>query len=117
MLKARDIGAYRDLIVLFTRYGRKDFRLSTHPEEILLAEEFLSGMHKIANRITVGVVIAALLIASSLMMRVPTSLRIAGIPGIAMLGYVAALIAAAYLIVSTFLRDRQDEERAKMKWR
>src|SRR4051794_20474197 len=39
MLKARDIGAYRDLLVLFTRYGRKDFRFSIKPEDILLSEE------------------------------------------------------------------------------
>jgi predicted unusual protein kinase regulating ubiquinone biosynthesis (AarF/ABC1/UbiB family) len=38
MLKTRNIGAYRDLLVLFTKHGRKDFRLSTKPEEILLAE-------------------------------------------------------------------------------
>jgi len=38
MLKTRNIGAYRDLLLLFTKYGRKDFRLSTKPEEILLAE-------------------------------------------------------------------------------
>ena len=38
MLRTRNIAAYRDLLVLFTKYGRKDFRLSTKPEEILLAE-------------------------------------------------------------------------------
>src|SRR5947207_2066396 len=39
MLKARDIGAYRDLLVLFTRHGRKDFRLSFAPEDIIVADE------------------------------------------------------------------------------
>ena len=39
MLKARNIGAYRDLLLLFTRYGRKDFRLSLAPEEIIASEE------------------------------------------------------------------------------
>src|SRR5437763_10661047 len=39
MLKTRNIGAYRDLLVLFTRYGRKDFRLSLQPGELLLPEE------------------------------------------------------------------------------
>ena len=38
MLKTRNIGAYRDLLVLFTKYGRKDFRLSFDPEDILAAE-------------------------------------------------------------------------------
>jgi predicted unusual protein kinase regulating ubiquinone biosynthesis (AarF/ABC1/UbiB family) len=39
MLKARNIGAYRDLLVLFTRYGLKDFQLSFEPEDIVLADE------------------------------------------------------------------------------
>jgi len=71
------------------------------------AEEFLSGMHKIANRITIGVVIAALLISSSLMMRV--------YPNLAAIGYVLASAAAFYLIVTTFLRDRKDREKAGIK--
>ncbi|HXH40621.1 MAG TPA: AarF/UbiB family protein [Thermoanaerobaculia bacterium] len=81
------------------------------------AEQFLSGIHKIANRITVGVVIAALLIASSLMMRAPTNNRLFGYPVIAILGYLAAVIAAIYLIASTLIRDRKDEEKAKVKGR
>lgn len=36
MLKTSHIGAYRDLLVLFTRYGRKDFRLSMTPDDLLL---------------------------------------------------------------------------------
>ena len=44
--------------------------------------EFLGGVHKIANRITVGLVIAALLVASSLMMRVPATWRIFGYPAL-----------------------------------
>lgn len=71
------------------------------------AEEFLSGVHKIANRITVGVVIAALLISSSLMMRYEHTL--------AVIGYLLAAAAGVYLVVSTLVRDRKDEERAKFK--
>ena len=71
------------------------------------AEEFLSGIHKIANRITIGVVIAALLISSSMMMRL--------FPILALIGYVVASAAAFYLIISTILRDRKDREKAGMK--
>jgi len=73
------------------------------------AEIFLAGIHKVANRITVGVVIAALLLSSSLIMRYPGKERLA------MIGYVIAAIAAVYLIVSTLVKDHRDEERAKMK--
>ena len=38
MLKTRNIGAYRDLLLLFTRYGRKDFRLSVSPQDFLAPE-------------------------------------------------------------------------------
>jgi predicted unusual protein kinase regulating ubiquinone biosynthesis (AarF/ABC1/UbiB family) len=83
--------------------------------KLLQAEEFLAGIHKIANRITVGVVIAALLIASSLMMRVPTGSRIFGYPTIAIVGYLIAAVAAVYLIISTLVRDKKDREKASQK--
>lgn len=79
------------------------------------AEELLGGFHKVANRITVGVVIAALLISSALMMRVETNFRIFGYPGLAVLGYLTAAASALYLIVRTFARDREDRERAGLK--
>ncbi len=85
--------------------------------KVAQAEEFLSGIHKVANRITVGVVIAALLISSSLMTRVPTRFQLFGYPGLAMLGYLAAFAAAAYLVVTTLMNDRRDKERAKIKGR
>ena len=97
-------------IIDLTAAGRLSFGM-----KLTQAEEFLAGMHKIANRITVGVVIAALLVASSLMMRVQTSFRIFGYPAIAMFGYLIAAAAAVFLIVSTLLQDRRDQERAKMK--
>ena len=97
-------------IVDLTAAGRLSFGIKLNQ-----AEEFLSGMHKIANRITVGVVIAALLISSSLMMRVESRFMLFGYPGLAVLGYVIAAAAAVYLIVSTLLRDHRDQERAKFK--
>ena len=39
MLKTRNIGAYRDLLVLFTKYGRKDFHLSLDPEDLIAADD------------------------------------------------------------------------------
>ena len=79
------------------------------------ADDFLKGMHKIANRITVGLVIAALVVGSSLMMRVPSRFQILGYPAIAMAGYLAASITAFYLIISTLMQDTRDREKAKKK--
>jgi predicted unusual protein kinase regulating ubiquinone biosynthesis (AarF/ABC1/UbiB family) len=97
-------------IVDLTAAGRLTFGI-----KLTQAEEFLGGIHKIANRITVGVVIAALLVSSSMMMRVPTSFTIFGYPGLAVLGYLLASAAGFYLVISTFVGDRRDQERAKLK--
>lgn len=89
-------------IVDLTAAGKLSFGI-----KLTQAEEFLAGMHKIANRITVGVVIAALLVSSSLIMRV--------YPRLAMLGYVLASVVGFYLVLSTILADRKDREKAKFK--
>ena len=79
------------------------------------AEVFLAGIHKIANRITVGAVVAALLLSSTMLMRVPSRFAILGYPGLAVIGYFISLVVALYLVISILMRDRQDEERAKTK--
>ena len=97
-------------IVDLTAAGRLTFGI-----KLSQAEEFLAGIHKVANRITMGVVIAALLLSASFMMRVPTRFTIFGYPGLAVLGYLLASAAAFYLIVSTIVQDRRDQEKAKFK--
>jgi predicted unusual protein kinase regulating ubiquinone biosynthesis (AarF/ABC1/UbiB family) len=97
-------------IVDLTAAGKLTFAL-----KLSQAEEFLAGIHKVANRITMGVVIAALLLSASFMMRVPTRFTIFGYPGLAMLGYLLASAAAFYLIGSTIVQDRRDQEKARFK--
>ena len=99
-------------ILDLTTAGRLTFGI-----KLTQAEVFLAGIHKIANRITVGVIIAALLLSSSLIMRIPARTLLFGYPVLAMIGYMIAAVAAVYLIVSTLVRDHRDEERAKMKGR
>lgn len=89
-------------IIDLTAAGRLTFGL-----KLTQAEEFLAGMHKIANRITVGVIIAAIIVASALMMRTAPLLATV----------VAASAIGLYLVVSTILHDRKDQEKAKIKGR
>ena len=93
-----------------TAAGRLSFSL-----KLMQAEQFLAGMHKVANRITVGLIIAALLLSSTMMMRIPSRFTVFGYPGLAMFGYLLAAAAGFYLVISTLIRDRKDEERAKLK--
>lgn len=48
-------------------------------------ELYLAGFQKVANRITAGLILAALIVGAALLMQVETSFRILGYPGLAML--------------------------------
>ncbi|MBK8040831.1 MAG: AarF/ABC1/UbiB kinase family protein [Verrucomicrobiaceae bacterium] len=63
-------------------------------------------LQKIANRITLGLIIAALLIGAALLMRVDTSFRLWGYPGLAMIFFLAATAGAAALAWQILRHDR-----------
>ena len=71
----------------------------------------LDGMQKIANRITTGVVLAALIIGASLLMRVQTRFELFGYPGLAILLFLAAAGGAFYLVGSIFLHDAKTRKK------
>ena len=60
----------------------------------------LDGLQKVANRITMGLVLAALIVGATLMMRVETSFRILGYPGLPMIFFLLAAIAGLILMIS-----------------
>jgi ubiquinone biosynthesis protein len=72
------------------------------------------GFHKIANRITAGLILAALIIGASLLMQVKTSFTIFGYPGLAMICFMAAAAGGFYLVISIFLHDHRDEKKGKL---
>lgn len=63
------------------------------------------GLQKIANRITMGLILAALVVGSSLLMRVPTPFTIFGYPGLAIICFLLAAVGAVWLLVRTLLSD------------
>ena len=71
------------------------------------AQLILEGFQKIANRITTGIVLAALIMGAALLMRVETSFRIMGYPGLAILCFLAAAAGGFWLVVSIFVRDQK----------
>lgn len=73
----------------------------------------LQGMQKIANRITCGLVLAALIVGASLLMRVETQFRLFGYPGLAMLCFLAAAGGGFYLVLSIFVQDYRDKKKIK----
>ena len=65
----------------------------------------LEGLQKVANRITLGLILAALIIGAALMMRVETSFRILGYPGLPTIFFLLAAIAGIILIVNITFYD------------
>jgi ubiquinone biosynthesis protein len=69
----------------------------------------LASLHKIANRITVGLLLAALIVGAALMMRVETSWTILGYPGIAIIFFLLAAIGALVLVFNIMFFDEKDK--------
>jgi predicted unusual protein kinase regulating ubiquinone biosynthesis (AarF/ABC1/UbiB family) len=77
------------------------------------AKLFLDGMQNIANRITTGLVLAALIVGAALLMRVETSFRLFGYPGLAILCFLTAAGGGFWLLITIYLHDRRNRDRDK----
>jgi predicted unusual protein kinase regulating ubiquinone biosynthesis (AarF/ABC1/UbiB family) len=84
--------------------GNNDLRIKvdTIDEKIVL-----EGLQKIANRITLGLVVAALIVGAAMLMRVETSFRIFGYPGLAMIFFLLAAAAGLVLVFSILFYDER----------
>jgi len=71
----------------------------------------LDGLQKVANRITLGLVLAALIVGAALLMRVETSFRIFGYPGLPMIFFLMAAIAGVVLVVSIIFYDKHPRKK------
>jgi ubiquinone biosynthesis protein len=70
----------------------------------------MEGFQKIANRITLGLVLAALIVGAAMLMKVPTSFQILGYPGLAIIFFLAAAGGAVVLMLDILFYD---EKRSK----
>ena len=73
---------------------------------------FMEGLQKIANRVTSGLILASLIVGASLMMRVETSWRVWGYPGLAIICFLAAAAGGIWLLFNIYIQDRNTRERA-----
>ncbi|HZH91939.1 MAG TPA: AarF/UbiB family protein [Pyrinomonadaceae bacterium] len=73
-------------------------------------KKLMEGLQKVANRITVGLVIAAMIIGASLLMRVETSFKLFGYPGLAIIFFLLAAAAAVWLVVVILYYDETAEK-------
>jgi hypothetical protein len=79
-------------------------QIDTIDEDLLMA-----GLQKIANRITLGLILAALIIGAAMLMHVETSFRIFGYPGFAILFFLGASAGALVLVWAILRSDRRSK--------
>lgn len=72
----------------------------------------LDGLQKVANRIALGLILGSLIVGAALMMRVETSFRILGYPGLPMVFFMLAAIAGLILAASIIFYDKHPRRKS-----
>ncbi|WP_332024505.1 ABC1 kinase family protein [Kaistella sp.] len=68
-------------------------------------QRLTDGFQKVANRISIGVIIAALIIGAALLMRIPSTFTILGYPGLAMIFFCTAAVIGLWLVLRMMMKD------------
>lgn len=89
---------------LFDMVLKNDFQVKFRLHE---NEPLAVNFQKIANRITMGILLASLVIASALLMRVDTPFQLFGYPGFAMFLLLLAAGGSIILIIKILISDRK----------
>lgn len=91
--------------------GNNEFKVDVNAidEKIVL-----EGLQKVANRISLGLILAALIVGASMLMRVDTPFRILGYPGFAMIFFLLAAIAGVALVATIVLTDVKARKKPDM---
>ncbi len=100
-------GLPRDLSRLLraARRGRLEIHIDvTHLKHVG------NQLDSAANRLVVGIVIAALIIGSSIVMTVPGGPTLLGLPFFGLLGYVGAAVGGVWLLLSIWRSNRANRE-------
>jgi predicted unusual protein kinase regulating ubiquinone biosynthesis (AarF/ABC1/UbiB family) len=74
--------------------------------EVIDEGALIEGFQKIANRITLGLLLASLIVGAALLMQVRTTFTILGYPGLAMIFFLLAAAGGTWLAISILTGDR-----------
>ena len=112
------LARYTAVATVFLKYGKNVGGRVNRVLDALAASELkmkveviddgaiIEGLQKVANRITLGLILAAMIVSAAMVMRVDTTFRILGYPGFAMILFLLAGIGAGYLAVQIIRHDR-----------
>ncbi|MBA3949088.1 MAG: AarF/ABC1/UbiB kinase family protein, partial [Acidobacteria bacterium] len=80
--------------------------------EVIDEGALIEGFQKIANRVTLGLIVAALIVGAAMLMQVETSFTILGYPGLAMLFFLIAVGGGMWLAYSILTGDKPRRPKA-----
>src|SRR2546423_1948349 len=86
--------------------GNAELNVNVKPSE---TQFLVESAQKVANRITTGLILAALIVGAALLMRVPTRFEIFGYPGLAMLCFLAAAGGGFWLVLNIVWQDHKSK--------
>ncbi|HEX3542627.1 MAG TPA: AarF/UbiB family protein [Acidimicrobiales bacterium] len=114
MLEARDFAQQFPSRVnrVMDALAEGEFRVNVHAFD---EAEMLRGLQKLANRLTMGLVLAALIVGAAMLMRVPTTSTLFGYPAIAIVCFLIAASAGLVLVVSIMRSDRRIKYRTERR--
>jgi len=92
--------------------GNAELNVNVKPGE---TEFLIESAQKVANRITTGLILAALIVGAALLMRVQTTFEIFGYPGLAMVCFLAAGGGGFWLVLSIFWQDHKSKQKSRMQ--
>jgi predicted unusual protein kinase regulating ubiquinone biosynthesis (AarF/ABC1/UbiB family) len=75
--------------------------------------ELMRGIQKLANRVTTGIVVAALIIGAAMVMRIDTDAKLFGYPTLAIVLFLVATVAGLWLAVTSILNDLPQRRRRR----
>lgn len=81
-----------------------EFRLKV---DAIDEQRLLTVIQRVANRLTLGIIIAATILGAALIMRVPSEWKVLGYPGLAMLCFLFAVCAGIAMAVWIVMTDRK----------
>jgi predicted unusual protein kinase regulating ubiquinone biosynthesis (AarF/ABC1/UbiB family) len=79
--------------------------------EVIDDGAIIEGLQKVANRITHGLILAALIVSAAMIMSIDTSFHILGYPGLAMILFAIAGVGTTYLALQIIRHDRATRRR------
>ena len=88
--------------------GNAELNVKVRPVE---TQFLLQSAQKVANRITTGLILAALIVGAALLMHVQTSFQIFGYPGLAIICFLAAACGGLFLVLNILWQDHKSKTR------